>query len=234
MNSTRWLSATTLVWLSACAAGRQDVSTTPYPLYRMGEPPPVVSSIPPGVPAQGYVPPTGRPTPSWRYPSAWYPARGMISPKWTTIVLHHSATRSGGARSFDKHHRESNGWDELGYHFVIGNGTDTPDGFVEVGSRWYKQKHGAHCKTPNNYFNDHGIGICLVGDFTRTPPTPRQIAATRELVRFLSETCRIPASRVTTHGAITRKTQCPGPLFPLGGVQSAALGTTGSYAARAR
>ena len=30
---------------------------------------------------------------------------------------------------------QAKGWDELGYHFVIGNGTDTRDGQVEVGSR---------------------------------------------------------------------------------------------------
>ena len=67
-------------------------------------------------------------------------------------------------------HRRDNQWDELGYHFVIGNGTHTGDGQVEVGSRWGKQKHGAHCKTPDNYYNDHGIGICLVGNFENSNP----------------------------------------------------------------
>jgi len=99
-------------------------------------------------------------------------------------VVHHSATATGGAVAFDKYHREVNGWDELGYDFVIGNGTDTPDGYVEVGSRWRKQKTGAHCKTADNYFNEHGIGICLVGDFTRTSPTPRQMASLVRLTRF--------------------------------------------------
>jgi hypothetical protein len=154
------------------------------------------------------------PSPHRQHPE-WYPGCGRISPRWTTIVIHHSATKGGGAKSFDKHHRKDNGWDELGYHFVIGNGTDTPDGYVEVGSRWHKQKHGAHCKTRGNYHNEHGIGICLVGDFTKTRPTRRQLASLRELVAYLSAACNIPTSRVTTHRAATHKTICPGPNFNL-------------------
>lgn len=129
---------------------------------------------------------------------AWFPRSGKISPRWTTIVVHHSATPGGSARSFDRYHRDK-GWDELGYHFVIGNGSDTPDGMVEVGSRWNKQKHGAHCKTPDNYFNEHGIGICLVGDFTKTRPTQRQLAALERLTAFLCERCGISPDRVVSH-----------------------------------
>jgi len=149
----------------------------------------------------------------------WYPRSAKLSDRWTTIVIHHSATQTGSARSFDKYHREQKGWDELGYHFVIGNGTETPDGQIEVGPRWNTQKHGAHCKTPSNYYNDHGIGICLVGDFTKSRPTARQLSSLQKLVAFLSQTCRIPPSRVTTHGHINKKTQCPGQYFALGPVQ---------------
>jgi hypothetical protein len=150
-----------------------------------------------------------------RFHNSWFPKGRPISPRWTHIVLHHSATEKGGARTFDKFHRQK-GWDELGYHFVIGNGTDTPDGYIEVGSRWNKQKHGAHCKTPNNYFNEHGIGICLVGDFTNSKPTRKQLASVENLTRFLVEQCSISPHRVTSHTAVKGKsTQCPGRHFPL-------------------
>jgi hypothetical protein len=151
----------------------------------------------------------------------WYPGCGKISRRWTTIVIHHSATHRGGARSFDKNHRESRGWDELGYHFVIGNGTDTPNGYVEVGSRWHKQKHGAHCKTPSNYYNDHGIGICLVGNFESAPPSRNQMASLVHLVRFLSQACGIPPERITTHRHVNGKTKCPGRYFSLAEVHRA-------------
>ncbi len=145
----------------------------------------------------------------------WYPRGRRVSDRWTTIVIHHSGTDRGSAVSFDKNHREERGWESLGYHFVIGNGTDTPNGKVEAGLRWHEQKHGAHCQSPGNYFNDHGIGICLVGDFTKSRPTKKQLRALDELVRFLSKTCSIPPSRVTTHKHINRTTKCPGQYFAL-------------------
>ena len=158
--------------------------------------------------------------------SAWYPRGGRFSKQWKHIVLHHSATDRGGARSFDKHHREVRKWDSLGYHFVIGNGTDTPDGFVEVGPRWRDQKHGAHCKSPGNHYNKHGIGICLVGDFTKSKPTRAQLTSLNRLVQFLGDRCNISPSSVTTHRDVIHKTQCPGNgLKVLGVRQTLAAGT---------
>jgi len=190
--------------------------------YTRTPPPPVYHPLPPReyVPSAGKVraPVSRRVLPRRHHPE-WYPEGRRISSRWTTIVIHHSATDGGGAKRFDQYHRKSNGWDELGYHFVIGNGTDTPDGYVEVGSRWHKQKHGAHCRTNGNYHNEHGIGICLVGHFNHARPTPRQMASLRELVSFLSATCDIPVGRVTTHKAVNPKTQCPGRNFNLSGLQ---------------
>lgn len=176
------------------------------------------SDLPRRFPRDVHPPPRKTPfRPSYDSP-AWYPARGKISPRWTTIVIHHSATAKGGAKTFDRFHRRR-GWDELGYHFVIGNGTDTPDGAIEVGPRWRKQKHGAHCKTPDNYYNDHGIGICLVGDFTKTSPTQKQLASLRRLLGFLSNACHILPNRITRHGTINHKTKCPGQHFAIGPIR---------------
>lgn len=173
---------------------------------------------PPARPAAG--PQTARRLPPPPVPSeAWPPQSGRISRRWSTVVIHHSATDKGSAATFDKFHR-SKGWDELGYHFVIGNGSETPDGLIEVGARWHKQKHGAHCKTPDQYFNEHGIGICLVGDFTKRPPTARQMQSLSRLVNYLSYACNIPPDRITTHGLVNPKTQCPGPMFSLGAVRA--------------
>ena len=202
----------------ATLAGCQSPAPVTPPTRRPPQSAPPRSYAPPLPPAAvPQRPLTARP-PAYAGPT-WYPAGGRISKRWTTIVVHHSATAKGGARAFDRNHRDK-GWEGLGYHFVIGNGTDTPDGFVETGVRWHQQKHGAHCKTPDNYYNDHGIGICLVGDFTRTRPTARQLESLTKLTRFLSQTCGIPASRVTTHGAVTHGTQCPG-NFPIAQLRSA-------------
>lgn len=146
-------------------------------------------------------------------PAEWVPFNSDRS--WDAIVIHHSATEVGSAEVFDKVHR-SKGWDELGYHFVIGNGSETPDGFVEVGSRWKKQKHGAHCKTVDNHYNDYGIGICLVGNFESQYPSPAQLQSLRRLVVYLANKYNIPADRVLGHREVEgTNTRCPGRNMPL-------------------
>ena len=143
-------------------------------------------------------------------PRDWLPmGRGNA---WRWIVIHHSATPTGGAAAFDKMHK-AKGWDELGYHFVVGNGTDTRDGQVEVGPRWPRQKWGAHAKTPDNRFNDFGIGVCLVGNFDLTRPTDEQVKSLSKLVAFLMRTYRIPAERVVGHSDTGRATDCPGRMM---------------------
>lgn len=142
----------------------------------------------------------------------WLPP--VPSNRWTCIVIHHSASEVGGAGRFDKQHRDK-GWDELGYHFVIGNGSDTAVGQVEVGPRWLEQKHGAHCKTDDGYFNQHGIGICLVGNFENHRPDPAQLRSLARLVRYLQVQFHIPEDRLYTHGGVTGKTLCPGSQFDL-------------------
>ncbi|MDK1032010.1 MAG: hypothetical protein QGD94_08400, partial [Planctomycetia bacterium] len=57
--------------------------------------------------------------PAYRHPE-WVPT--VKERRWAWIVVHHSATRRGSALIFGRFHRENRRWDELGYHFVIGNG----------------------------------------------------------------------------------------------------------------
>jgi N-acetyl-anhydromuramyl-L-alanine amidase AmpD len=127
---------------------------------------------------------------------------------WRWIVIHHSATPHGSAAAFDREHR-AKGWDELGYHFVIGNGTLSGNGAVEVGSRWAKQKWGAHAKTPDQQFNNFGIGICLVGNFDIDRPSDAQVRSLARLTAYLMKTYHISPDRVIGHGQ-TKPTDCPG------------------------
>jgi len=150
---------------------------------------------------------TPTPTPQLAVPREWTPK--TASRGWQWIVIHHSATPNGSAAVFDRQHR-AKGWDELGYHVVIGNGTNSGDGQVEVGSRWPVQKWGAHAKTADNRYNEQGIGICLVGNFENTRPTARQMQSLAKLVAYLMQTYRIPASRVIGHRDTGKSTDCPG------------------------
>jgi hypothetical protein len=151
----------------------------------------------------------------------WIPP-AAVERKWTAIIVHHSDTDTGSAAVFDKYHREYLGWDGVGYDFVIGNGTDSGNGQVEVTFRWHQQRTGAHCKTPNNWANEEGIGICLVGDFNRRSPTWAQMQSLVKLVTFLQRRYRIPPSRIYGHGETpgVRVTGCPGRNFSVARLRS--------------
>jgi hypothetical protein len=143
---------------------------------------------------------------------------------WKYIVLHHSAAPEGGYDQIDREHRKMLGFDGCGYHFVIGNGTGSADGQIEVAMRWDNQKQGVHCRNAKTHDADeYGIGICLVGDFDQQPPTPRQVAAAQALIAYLSQRYNISAGRVTTHAHLAATpTVCPGKYFPTQSMLAAA------------
>jgi hypothetical protein len=143
----------------------------------------------------------------------------VMRKRWQFIIVHNSGTRQGSARIFDYYHRRvrrmQNG---LAYHFVIGNGTSTGDGEIEVGDRWRRQINGGHVHS--DYLNNIALGICLVGDFNRDQPTRRQLEACEELINYLRKRC----GKIDAYYAIVRPhrevnppqwaTDCPGDDFP--------------------
>ena len=146
---------------------------------------------------------------------AWRPARAVRARRWRYLVIHHMASPKGSAAVIHRMHKKR-GWDGLGYHFVIGNGSLTGDGAVEVGYRWTHQQKGAHARArpgDDNRWNLHGIGICLVGDFTKTAPSARQLDVLVRLVRALRAEYDVSFNNVVPH-RLVRSTECPGPKFP--------------------
>lgn len=135
---------------------------------------------------------------------------------WQYIVLHHSGTREGNATDFDNYHRKKRGWKfGLAYHFVIGNGSKSGDGMIEVGQRWKNQIHGAH--TSNMDLNRIAIGICLVGNFEKQEYiSAQQFNSMAHLVTYLCKRYNIPLSNVIAHYQIKKgHTVCPGKHFPM-------------------
>ena len=131
-------------------------------------------------------------------------------------MVHNSGTRQGNARIFDYYHLHTrhmpNG---LAYHFVIGNGTSTGDGQIEIGGRWTRQINGGHVHS--DYLNNIALGICLVGDFNHDLPTRAQYAALDELITYLRKRVgRVDRrlSIVKAHKEINPvPTDCPGTRF---------------------
>lgn len=133
------------------------------------------------------------------------PLRGVSAPRreFKYIVLHESLTPTGNLREMERRDQAAKGREECGYHFVVGNGKGSADGAIQASDRWFSQKHGAHLSGNHvEEYNLHGIGICLIGDFHKAPPTDRQLQATRQLVSTLMNEYQIPSYRVLTRDEI--------------------------------
>ena len=238
------LGAATCVALGGCAARENLVDSMPRPEDEAATllPDPGVAPRRPAQTAGPHYAPPAAPTSASATLAPPPPARPIAPPRpavassagtssalllpvgqraWRWIVIHHSATEAGNAAGFDSAHRRK-GWDELGYHFVVDNGHGGRDGAVEVGPRWAKQKQGAHAKTPDNRFNDFGIGICLVGNFDAERPSPAQLRSTAALVANLMKAYDIPPDRVIGHRD-TKATDCPGRYCDVGQIRRLAV-----------
>ena len=141
--------------------------------------------------------------------------------KWNSIVLHLTATEAGSVAAIHANHlqRTTAGkpWLGIGYHFVVGNGKGMPDGYVEPTFRWRNQLQGAHAGQKDH--NQHGIGIALIGNFEKRPPTTAQLSSLRRLIVHLHSVYAIPAAGLVGHSDI-KATACPGKLFPLANLKT--------------
>lgn len=135
--------------------------------------------------------------------------------RWQAIVIHHSGATRGDPASISKEHRDA-GFQGLGHHFIIGNGTGMDDGEIRIGYRWLEQLPGAHAVGPHEkLYNEHAVSICLVGDGNRAGFTQAQIQQLNTLVDALRRQLDLPADRVLLHSDIAPVSD-PGKLFPAG------------------
>lgn len=109
-----------------------------------------------------------------------------------------------------RYHIEHNGWRDIGYHWIIGEG-----GILEPGRP--ESEPGAHV----GGFNAHTIGVCVTGHGDFAPFLPRQTLA---LVRLCARICRdhrltglrvIGHRETAQHGAPPTAKTCPGLLVDM-------------------
>jgi N-acetyl-anhydromuramyl-L-alanine amidase AmpD len=125
------------------------------------------------------------------------------------IIVHHSATKQGDTETFRRYHVEVNGWKDIGYHYVVNNGTYKSDGLIEKGRD--EKEVGAHAIG----YNDKSIGICLVGNFDEDRPTEKQMQSLIRLCKDIMRRYNIPAKNVLGHRETGAKKTCPGKNFDM-------------------
>ena len=114
------------------------------------------------------------------------------------IVVHCSATDPNVSFYTLKKNAIEDGYKDIPYHFVI-----TQDGCVIPGRSL--DVVGAHCKG----FNQHSIGICLVGGKKRFDFTLLQV---NQLVLLLNHLCKqfnIDKSDIYSHYEFNKNKTCP-------------------------
>lgn len=133
--------------------------------------------------------------------------------RWQAIVIHHSASPVGDVATMTRQ-QIAHGFEGLGYHFVIGNGNGMPDGSIHPGPAWQFQQPGRHAIGSNGpWFNEHALGICLVGNGDSRGFTEHQMQRLVLLVRQLQQRLEIPADRVFLHREIADDIRSPGQFF---------------------
>jgi len=123
------------------------------------------------------------------------------------IVIHHSLTDDGttldNTYAIDKYHTEVNGWDDIGYHFLI----ERVDDIVQIMTGRPLQYKGAHCP-PND-----SIGICLIGNYDNYVPDREILCWLNRLVVGLMFTYDMTPQDISYHSDHSHKS-CPGSKFP--------------------
>lgn len=115
------------------------------------------------------------------------------------IVLHHAAAENCTVGDVHSWHL-SNGWAGIGYHFFVDR-----NGGIFKGRDL--ERTGAHCPAVNGC----SVGICFEGNFDLREMGGEQLAAGRELIKYLLAV--YPQAKVIRH-CDAAATACPGKKFP--------------------
>lgn len=94
--------------------------------------------------------------------------------KIVLIILHHQCGKGQSVEQIHEYHKTKNKWAGIGYNYFIDF-----DGNIHEGRP--VEFVPAHC----NGNNTSSIGICLEGDFRKDKPTEKQLAACKELIKYL-------------------------------------------------
>jgi hypothetical protein len=144
---------------------------------------------------------------------AIFNTKAEIDPnQWDSIVIVHSGSPAGSAESIGAQHKQI-GYDGLGYHFLIGNGTGMGNGEIHLGNRWLTQTQGAQLAGIDQNAKAKTIEICLIGNGDRKPFTDQQIQYLAQVVNALADRLEIPSNRIFLHEDLAPTTS-PGRYFP--------------------
>ncbi len=113
------------------------------------------------------------------------------------VIFHHSLSRDVAAATITKWHK-ARGFECIGYHFVVRYNGDVEHGRDQA-------MMGAHAMGRNV----DSIGVCITGDFSKTPPSEAQLVAAAKLYAELCETYGERLA-IEYHRPAEHASACPG------------------------
>ena len=130
------------------------------------------------------------------------PTKGRNATKTEHCIIHHSAANSGDTnytqivRSIYTFHTQSNGWDDIGYNYLIAaNGSIYKGRDPEKIDIEQDNVQGAHfCGK-----NAGTMGVCLIGDLQTNEPTDTQLNALIHLLKWKVKKSALAPLRFKEH-----------------------------------
>lgn len=131
------------------------------------------------------------------------------------MAIHHTyspatdgADAASAMRGMQAYHMDTQGWCDIGYHFVVSQAGKVYQG------RSDERRPGAHVGNQNS----GNVGICLIGNFqpgysTSRQPSDTQLKAAGSIVGWVHRTYNIPLNRTAIKGHrehAGQSTSCPG------------------------
>lgn len=132
------------------------------------------------------------------------------------LTYHHEAGE-GSAFDIAKYHVNNLGWDHIGYTWVIENDgviNQTLDlDEVPYHAGWVAGDDLAEFPNKDKqYYNDHYLAVCLVGDFTKRLPTAAQLKSAA-ILGYAFKKATAGLGELVGHNELPGKTTaCPGQL----------------------
>lgn len=117
------------------------------------------------------------------------PKEGRTPNEVEHLIIHHSAGSNAATnyvevmRNIYVYHTEVNGWDDIGYNYVV-----APDGTIFLGRE--SQGVADHDNILGAHFcgkNTGTMGVCMMGTFTTVAPTNEAINALTDLLAWKAE-----------------------------------------------
>jgi hypothetical protein len=144
------------------------------------------------------------------------------------IMIHHSLTKDGATVSWpaiEKFHKETQGWNDIGYHAGVELVTDNPElskyRYQALMGRGIKEQAAA---CPQADMNRRALHVCCVGNFDLEVPSDELLGVlVHRIIKPWMVMFGVIPVNIVGHREFNLAKSCPGSLFDLDRVRRMVL-----------